>query len=381
MTVRFPSASQPVGGSNKPQQTARAGQVQPAAPPARSAAIIPLLTDSGSYANLPLGVAGKPHSLSESLTQLRQGVEQALRRQSPALAPERQADLEDAIGQLDLLLKAKPELKSPADRAALRAHLRELAGQLQAAGLMTPPLKAAFDKVVTASIQTMGQGLNPPLQVANYGSRLGGLIGPSGPLTGPQQAVIHDASSLLHLVNTIGIQPGKLTPDKLLAMGMRDQLVRLASEMLLPPPADVTIGPSKYEDQILLLNGVQLLDEMLQGEKIPADLLGDIGKLVEEARTQGGQGLKQAFDGLAQTGSQLQQAGAQVNQASGNLQTLVNALSGAASSGAPNIVSQFNSVISNYATASNAASAGLPKLPFPITLPVPINLGTPPNSL
>lgn len=399
MTVRFPKSAPPPAGNPKPGpqvgQTGPTGQASGPTATAQAPAAEPVDQTPSGYGSatladgpvfpdrqpLALGVASKPHNLSASLSQLETALKYAQSQHKPPLSPSQQASLDDAVQQLDLLLKARPGLNKAEDRAQLRAKLRELAGQLQANGLMTPQVKAAFNQVTIAAVATMGKELKPPLQVATYGSRLGGLIGPSGNLSHPHQAIVNDASGLLGMINTIGILPGPLTPEKLMAMGLREQLVRLSSEMMLPPPNDIGPAQGKYEDQILLLNGVAMLDEMMKGEKIPANLLADMSKLVQTARDSGGKGLKQAFDTLAATGGQLQQAGQQVNNGTATLGTIVNALSGAAKSGAPDLVTPFNNVISNYATASTAAASTLPKFPFPITVPVPLNLGTPPNSI
>lgn len=374
MTVRFsPSSPQPINGPNRPVSTADPRLQLPPAPAddasAPSADGLPAQLSS-------LGTASSPHALGTSLDHLRHSLDYAARQQQPSAAA--QAPIDDALGQLDLLLRSKPDFSRAENRAALRQRLQELTQALQAAGIDSPQVKASLNEVVVAAVGVMGQSVKLPLQTAHTGSRLAGVVVPSG-LNPAQQGVVTDAASLLRVVNSWDVLPGKLNAEKLIALGLRDKLLSLAQEMQLPPPAELKTAPTQYEDQILLLNGVDMLDKMLKSEPLPSNLLNDMSQLVQTAANQGGQGLKQAFDALA--AGQLQQVGSQVNTATGQLQTLVNALSGAAKSGAPNLAKGFDGVIKNYAAASTAATSSLPKLPFPLTLPVPINLGAPPNQL
>lgn len=381
MNLRVPNTPQPAAtpqtGGARP--AAPAGPLSPEQRIEQAFAVTAPPADASQTAQLGTGFATAPHSLSSGISHLRQSIEHGLRAKQPPLSPEQQTRLEDAVGDLDLLLRSRPEPATASERGALRQQLTRLAGELQNAGLLNANTRAALNEITSAAVSAMGKGANMPLQAASYGSHLAGLHGPSGNLTGTQLDVIRDSSAVMQMAHNIGIPPGPLTPEKMIALGLREQLVRLSSEMLLPPPASVKPGPSVYEDQILLLNGVEMLDKMLQGEKIPAGLLNDMTKLVDEARKSGGKGLKQVFDGLAQSGGQLAQAGTQINNASGNMQSLISAIS--SNSNAPNIVKPFNDIISGYASASTAATSSLPKLPFPIKMPVPINLGTPPNSL
>ncbi|MEZ0369182.1 MAG: hypothetical protein ACAI44_08870, partial [Candidatus Sericytochromatia bacterium] len=278
MTVRFPNSPPPANGSNRTGQAApaaRSSETQTAAPtqqtdPATPAA--PIVTqETGTYADtpvkggvsfpdraalpqaLPLGVANQPHSLSTSLTHLRQSLDYCLRTQ-PAATPDQRARIEDAIGSLDLFLRSKPDFSKPEARAALRFRLQELSGRLQEGKLLTPQVRSSLNEVVISSVEAMGKSVKLPLQVATNGSRIGGLVGPQSGVSPAQQAVVADSGTMLRAVSALEIVPGKLDGQKLLILGLRDKLLSLAYEMMLPPPADVKPGETKYEDQIMLLN-------------------------------------------------------------------------------------------------------------------------------
>lgn len=400
MTVNFPP-SQPVNGASRPTPAGRTGPLNPAQVPAApvpetAAPARPVATtDTGSYAATPVtgdlsfpdgkglavGGATAPHSLTAGIDHLRQTLELTLRQQKPPLSEAQRTSIDDALGHLDVFLRSQPDFGKAENRTALREQLQQLAGRLQDAGVCTPQVRANLNEVVVGSIEAMGKSVKLPLQTSSSGSRLAGLVAPTMTLNPLQRGAVADAGSLLRAVNSWDVLPGKLSPEKLIALGLRDKLLSLAQEMLLPPPSEVKAAPSKYQDQILLLNGVEMLDKMLKSEPIPADLLNDMSKVVQTAADQGGKGLQQAFDTLAKSGGQLQQAGTQLNSASSNMQSLLSALAGGAKSGAPNLVKGFDSVIKNYASASSSATSSLPKLPFPITMPVPIKLGSPPNQL
>lgn len=394
MNIRFVNSPTPVEGPWwQPTAKDDPPPVSPLAPQPSSAQALP--GDQSSFQALASGATNSKHSLSSGIADLRQSLEYTLRQQQPPVSAAVQSQLEDSLSQLDLLLQSRPQLSTPADRAALRQQLQNLNQQLRNHNLLTPQLQAQLSQLAVSAIETIAKGTGLPMQVARQGNRPLGLTAPAGlvPL-GPQQAAMQDAQALFNLAYNVNLPPGPLNAEKLLVLGLRDQLLRLMSERMLPPPAEVQLAPTQYEDQILLLNGVQMMDEMLRSQEIPPALLQDMTSLVEEMRKQGGNGLKQAFEALGDSGSalqdlaaqtqdvsgQLQDLGSQIQSGSGNLKDLAKALSDAGK-GMPNLPKAFGDVIKQYASASNAATKGLPKLPFPITMPVPLTLGSPPNML
>lgn len=371
MSITFsPSADQnkPI---NKPASVAKTTPLSPAMlPPAVS-----LFDEPQDQIGLSTSTTATTSPAKAQVQQLQRTLEHAIQLAKPPLTADQQESLHLALQQLEQragrLNSAKPETLK-----AFESALNTAAATCHQAGLMHGPMRTGLQQVVQSAIAEMGKPYG--LQVLNRGSQLMGLGATKPPQDLAQKTVLKDSQQLLKTASNWSIPSGPMDASQLLVMGLRDQINRLINESQLPPPNEFKNGALIYEDKMILQNAVTMADKMLQGGKISPDLLKDFTDLVATAKKQGGSGLKSAFEQLTQAGTQAQQMGNQLNSATGNLQTLITTLSNVS---APDLVTPFNDAISNYATSSNAARSTLPPLPFPITLPTPIAVGTGANQL
>lgn len=309
--------------------------------------------------------------LAQKSETLGQTLEQAISRANPPLSQEMKSALEDSFQELDTLTKAT--LNTPAKRQIFQTRLKAFVGQVQTANLMHGPVKTALNEVVYSSIAAMGEGAGIELGVAKFRGKPLGLSGPER-VNGEQQNIIKESNDLLRASANWAKPGGELNGGKLLLLGLQDQVQRLLYEKILPPMEEQWTDPTVVVDEKILLEMDGLLEDLMSiSEAIPADLLQDLTKMVETATKEGGQGLKDAFEAMADIGSAATDVGDGVNDATSSIQTLLNSLTNVDS---PNIVSSMQPILTSYIAASNSAMASLPTLPFPITMPVPLNIPT-----
>lgn len=173
----------------------------------------------------------------------------------------------------------------------------------------------------------------------------------------------------------ISLPTGPLNGTQLLLLSLREELQRLHHEVGMAPHTSTPQNTTETLDEQILFNASDMVEQLLDTQQeVPANLLQDLTQLVTTAREAGGEGLQAAFQSLSDLGEQVGDASAEITGTTSNLQSLVNALGGAS---APNVVGPANSILSTYIAGSNAAVGALPPLPFPLTMPVPVNTSLP----
>ncbi len=201
MNLRFPKNTSPTGNTGQipVQQVNRTGNADPLSSNAPVSTNTASPQDQQTIQTLSFGTASSTSPLSNNVTQLRQSLEITLRQQQPPVSAALQSQLEDQLGQLDLLLKSRPELAKPQERQTFRQSLDNLSQHLRSAGLMTPLIQAQLSQLAVNAIGVIAKSNNLPLQVAQQGSRPLGLISPSHTLAGPQHAALQDAQGLFSM--------------------------------------------------------------------------------------------------------------------------------------------------------------------------------------
>lgn len=313
-------------------------------------------------------------SQSRQVLQQKQGflentVDTALRQASPPLSADAKATLETHLETLNTL--GKTGLTTSQARKAYQQSLGQLVSQLKANHLYTGPVKAAVRELTQGAVQTIGQSQNISLETPMYRNKALGIRAPKN-LSPEQKEALQSANDLLEHSQKLNYPEGKLTQEKLLLMSLRSELQRLRFEKDTLPPLEDPFTPTEVIDEKILINTEGLIDSLMESNEVPANLLSDLTKVVETARNNGGKGLQDALKGLNDLGSSASDGVASLNEGSADLNNLIGSLTD--NLDAPNLVTPTNDILNGYISGSNAAVAALPTLPFPVVMPVPLNI-------
>lgn len=144
----------------------------------------------------------------------------------------------------------------------------------------------------------------------------------------------------------------------LLLMNLQDALSRHRLDMLaLPTPA--TPAPEIESDLGIISHATAMINEALAStQNLPPELLSDLSNTVQNLVS-------------AQPGGALES----LHQPPGlgeRINPVAKALSAQANTPIPDLQSGFNTAMASYTQVVNAVEHSLPRLPFPMTLPIPI---------
>lgn len=313
-------------------------------------------------------------ALQARVQELEQTLSMSLRQQQPALKADTQSHLHDQLQALETALGSG--LENTEKRQFLQQKLQQFGASLQDAGLLRGPLKPAFDSLVRQSVGEIGSAQATRFVVPQVAGRNLGLEFETG-LNPSQNQALTDARQLLRQTSNLSLPTGPLSQNKLILMGLHDELSRLLYERQLTPQSDPAAGPTVLLDQKVLLNTSAMVEQLLQAPEVPGNLLQDMTQIVETMRNSGGKGLQQALDSLNTLGASASQAASQINQTHQDrapMQTLIQNLTRQMQ--VPDLVTPAQNVLGDYMTASQAAVNVLPALPFPLTMPVDIKIPT-----
>ncbi len=156
-------------------------------------------------------------------------------------------------------------------------------------------------------------------------------------------------------------QPQRTPPNPkatLLLMNLQDALSRYRLDILaLPAPATPT--PEIENDLGIIANATAMIDEALSStQNLPPELLRDLSDTVQNlVSAQPGGALESLHKPPA--------LGERINP-------IAKTLSEQANQQTPDLQSGFNNAMASYTQVVNAVESSLPRLPFPMTLPIPI---------
>jgi hypothetical protein len=219
---------------------------------------------------------------SQALQQLETRLNQSLSLKDSALPSELKQQLQSSLDQLKQKL-AFYDLKQPAVRQEVHSLVKQLAQQLSMANLMAPPIKAGLDQLAQSVI-------------SESGADIGLKVSPKGALPGlkwqePAQAnhasLLTDSNELLRDLERSKNSPKKFTPETLLLMSLRDELLRRNLELITPKQAETPLFVNHPEEDLGIIKGaVEMVDGMLASSRdLPPDMLNDLSKLTEVIST------------------------------------------------------------------------------------------------
>ncbi|PIQ24138.1 hypothetical protein COW36_10780 [bacterium (Candidatus Blackallbacteria) CG17_big_fil_post_rev_8_21_14_2_50_48_46] len=190
-----------------------------------------------------------------------------------------QAQIQNSLDQLKQKL-AFYDLKQPQVRQEVFTLMRQLGQQLQMGQLMDSPVKAGLDQLSAAVIAEAGQELG--LQLQRAGS-LPQLSIQADANLGTQTDLLADSRELVRDLERNKAPLKKLTPETLLVMSLRDELLRRGLENIAPRgPVTPLYVDHPEEDLGIIRNAVEMADGMLSAtQDLPPDLLQDFSKLTE----------------------------------------------------------------------------------------------------
>ncbi len=362
-------------GSSIPRLPLQAAAVRPLAPQqsVSGASPTPSLDSALSLQLFADGGRLSP-GIQTGFQNLEQTLNISLRQHQPALDPGVQQHLQDKLQTLEAALGSGLETQDK--RQFVQQKLQRFGASLQHAGLMRGPLQQSFNNLAGQIVSEIGRSQSTRFAVPQTAGRNLGLAFEAG-LNPSQNQALTDARQLLRQTSNLGLPTGPLSQNKLILMGLHDEVNRLLYETQLSPQADPAAGPTTLIDQQVLLNTSAMVEQLLQAPEVPGNLLQDLTQTVDTIRNAGGKGLQQALDSLSTLGASASQAATQLNQTNqGNapIQSLIQNLTRQMQ--VPDLVTPAQNVLADYITASQAAVNALPILPFPLTIPVDINIPT-----
>lgn len=144
----------------------------------------------------------------------------------------------------------------------------------------------------------------------------------------------------------------------LLLMNLQDALSRHRMD-LMQFPESTQPAPEIESDLGVIAHATAMIDEALSAtQELPPELLQDLSNTVQELVS-------------AQPGGALESL-RQPQQMSESINTIARTLSAQATQDMPDIQGGFNHAMTSYTQVMNAVENSLPRLPFPMTLPIPI---------
>lgn len=399
-----------------------ASPTAPLSPPERTAAGVdtaataPLKATGSAPAQLGLFDPPAKTPSAQAVKSLETALNQRLSLRGNTLPAPLRQQLQQSFDQIKQKL-AFYDLSQPAVRQEVHGLLKGLAQQLSMANLMEPPLKAGLDQLTASVIAESGAHLG--LSVEQRGNMPGlSLAHPAEP---GNETLLTESKELLRDIERAKHSPKKLDAETLLLFSLRDELLRRNLEILAPKGPETPLFVNHPEEDLGIIKGmVETVDGMLASTReLPPDMLNDLSRLtdviskadpgqiaenVRKLRDQTsattisdlGQPLKDLasqdnldLPGLQKGSSQvaeelntqMQAAARQLTEIAQQGQQivlpapitqLVDLAFQGVQAGPPNIGGGLSNLVDLYSRGMNGVESKLPRLWFPVTLPVPL---------
>lgn len=253
---------------------------QPAAAPMNQLVVTGLVGNAATAVQLFKTQA--TNAPGQDLLQLQQALTSRLAISAKPVPTALKQQIEQTFDQLSQALRTPAGAASP----QARQLIRDLGQQLQMGDLMDPPVKAALNQLTATVAKSASEA---------------------------------ESQLLLGDVSRTQSAPKALTPENLLVMSLRDELLRRQYELLLPKAAETPLFVQHREEDLgVIRNAIAMADTALASSRnLSPELFNDFTQLVSTISTaQSGQ-IADAVAGLrTQTSAQ------QLNELGSQLQTL-----------------------------------------------------------
>lgn len=369
---------------------------------ASSVTIDPKAVQKGKLGNNVSSVSfSKP---TNSIEAFEQTINQVLKSSQKSIPPEVIKAINEKQAELKSLLEQ--DIKNLDDVKKINDNILVLSRQFNTIGVFNARIKCALNNVIQSFLDKTGDKFGLQLKLETTGDEILGVKcqpKEGNKLTKEQKQCLNNLAEMCSKLEKIQSFKTVLTPESILLLGIREELLRRSFEACLPFKDDGSTGQPDFKDLGIISNALKTIDTLLDGtRKIPSNLIADLEKTVSAMTAAP---LGQIGEALNNVGKQTAPAqpgslnisipgniaefpdkihvnspeipfskaiknndlsdNSQLNNASNMLLGIIK--------GAPHDFSKnVGEVINAYSQVMNIAEAHLPPLYFPITLPVPL---------
>jgi len=287
--------------------------------------------------------------------------------------------------ELDLGLQALQQASESGNVAQQHSALAKIQSSLQRAGLFQGQVRQSLEALTVQVVQQGAAAQSQHLEPVSYANRLIGF-------DGEPSSVRDDADAFVMRLRQQEKMPENLTRDTLLLMSLRDELLRrqleLARGMVSRAPEHQNPSAGYIEQELpLVAQTLQMVDMALADTRqLPPQLLGDLQSTVAAiSQARPGEALQALkapqfnLPGLPDSPSlpSAPQLPSPLSlpaqpQLPAEINIIASQLANQAAQPVPDFAGGFEQILQDYTEVMDKVQGSLPRLWFPITLPIPL---------
>lgn len=197
-------------------------------------------------------------------------------------------DLAKKINEKQIELKnlILTKINSIEDVNKLSNTLLYLVQQLNSMGCFTPQVQEDLNKLTQLILDRTGHNFNLQLKLVTINGEILGVkckTNNGSNLTKEQEICLDILQEMCSKIEKIKSFKNQLTPEFILLLGIREELLRRSFERLIPKPEEKVPEELIYTDLGIISNALNMIDSMLSGTReIPPNLITDLQKTVDE---------------------------------------------------------------------------------------------------